>query len=180
MTLPTVVVVGLGPAGPDLLTERTIDAIDAAGVRYVRTNRHPSASVLEGATSFDHHYEEASTIEEVYAAIVEDLVAAAAHHGRVLYAVPGSPAVGERTVELLRADPRVQCEVVPALSAVDLAWACLGVDPLAAGARIVDGHRFAVEAAGDRGPLLVLQCDSREVLSAIKLAVEDGPPVTVL
>lgn len=180
MALPVVVVVGLGPAGADLLTEGTVDAIAAVGVRYLRTTHHPSASVLEGAPSFDHHYEAAATIEEVYVAIVEDLVAAAAHHGRVLYAVPGSPAVAERTVELLRADGRVHCNVLPALSAVDLAWARLGIDPVASGARIVDGHRFAVEAAGERGPLLVLQCDSREVLSAIKLTVEDGPDVRVL
>ncbi len=171
---------GLGPAGPDLLTEATADAIGEIARRYVRTTRHPSASVLEGATSFDHHYETASTIDEVYVAIVEDLVAAATRHGRVLYAVPGSPAVAERSVELLRADPRVRTRVLPALSVVDLAWVRLGVDPVATGARIVDGHRFAVEAAGERGPLLVLQCDSAEVLTGIKLAVEAGPTVTVL
>jgi tetrapyrrole methylase family protein/MazG family protein len=43
---------------------------------------------------------------------------------------------------------------------------------VAAGARLVDGHRFAVEAAGERGPMLVAQCDSKAVLSDIKLAVE--------
>ena len=78
----------------------------------------------------------------------------------VLYAVPGSPLVAERTVELLLADARVDVEVVPGLSFTDLAWARLGVDPVAAGVRLVDGHRFAVEAAGERGPLLVAQCDS--------------------
>jgi tetrapyrrole methylase family protein/MazG family protein len=51
----------------------------------------------------------------------------------------------------------------------------LGVDPLEAGVRLVDGHRFAVEAAGERGPLLVGHCHNRRVLSDIKLAVDgDG------
>jgi tetrapyrrole methylase family protein / MazG family protein len=180
VALPEVVVVGLGPAGPGLVTTATLQAIEAVPVRFVRTTRHPAASVLEGAASFDHRYEHASTIDEVYLAIAADLVAAATEHGRVLYAVPGSPTVAERTVELLRTDARVRCEVLPALSAVDLAWARLGVDPVSSGARIVDGHRFAVEAAGERGPLLVLQCDSPEVLSDIKLAVDTGPAVTVL
>ena len=45
---------------------------------------------------------------------------------------------------------------------------------------MVDGHRFEVEAAGERGPLLVAQCDSRDALSDVKLAVDDGPTVTVL
>ncbi|MGH9281938.1 MAG: nucleoside triphosphate pyrophosphohydrolase, partial [Acidimicrobiales bacterium] len=56
----------------------------------------------------------------------------------------------------------------------------LGVDPVAAGARLVDGHRFAQEAAGERGPLLVAQCDSALVLSAIKLAVDDPPSVVTV
>jgi tetrapyrrole methylase family protein/MazG family protein len=175
-----ITVVGLGPAGPELLTAATTAAISATPVRYVRTRRHPTVVAVPGAVALDRHYERATTVEDVYPAIVEELVAAAVRHGHVLYAVPGSPAVAERTVELLRADARVDVEVVPALSSVDLAWARLGVDPLDRGARIVDGHRFAVEAAGERGPLLVLQCDSPEVLASIKLAVEDGPAVTVL
>jgi tetrapyrrole methylase family protein/MazG family protein len=83
-------------------------------------------------------------------------------------------------VELLIADPRVDVEVLPALSFLDLAWARLGVDPVALGARLVDGRRFAVEAAGERGPLLVGQCDQPHVLSDIKLAVEDGPAEVVV
>jgi tetrapyrrole methylase family protein/MazG family protein len=177
---PEVVVVGLGPAGPELLTAATAAAIAAVPVRFVRTARHPAVAAVEGAVSFDHHYERGETIDAVYDAIVEDLVAAARRDGRVLYAVPGSPAVAERTVELLRADGRVSVDVLPALSCADLAWVRLGVDPLTGGARIVDGHRFAVEAAGERGPLLVLQCDGPEVLAEIKLAVDEGPAVTVL
>jgi tetrapyrrole methylase family protein/MazG family protein len=177
---PEIVVVGLGPAGPELLTAATITAIAAVPVRFVRTARHPAVGAVEGAVAFDDHYERGETIDAVYDAIVDDLVAAAGRHGRVLYAVPGSPAVAERTVELLRADDRVSVEVVPALSCADLAWVRLGVDPLAGGARIVDAHRFAVTAAGERGPLLVLQCDGPEVLADIKLSVDDGPAVTVL
>jgi tetrapyrrole methylase family protein / MazG family protein len=89
--------------------------------------------------------------------------------------------VAERTVELLRADDRVEVEILPSLSFADMAWARLGVDPVAAGVRMVDGRSFAVEAAGERGPLLVAQCDSKLVLSAIKLAVEgDGPSRVVV
>jgi tetrapyrrole methylase family protein/MazG family protein len=175
-----VVVVGLGPAGADLVTAATLDAVARATVRFVRTTRHPSASVVADATSFDDVYEAASSLDEVYATIVERLVAAATASGDVLYAVPGSPAVAERTVELLRVDPRVDVEVVPALSFLDLAWTRLGIDPFASGVRIVDGHRFAVEAAGERGPLLVGQCDSRAVLSEIKLAFEDVAPASVV
>jgi tetrapyrrole methylase family protein/MazG family protein len=178
-------VVGLGPAGPDLVTAGTLAAIEATPHRYLRTTRHPAAPVVGGARSFDAVYDGAETLDAVYRAIADALLAAVAEHGHVLYAVPGSPVVAERTVELLieaAGDPAqdLEVEVLPALSFVDLAWARLRIDPFAAGARLVDGQRFAVEAAGERGPLLVAQCDRRSVLSDIKLAVEDDAPERVV
>ena len=100
----------------------------------------------------------------------------------MVYAVPGSPAVAERTVILLREHPAVtggQVDLVvhPALSFLDLALTRLGVDPLAAGYRLVDGESFAVQAAGERGPLLVAQCWSSAILSDIKLSVETPPSI---
>jgi len=185
--LGTVVVVGLGPAGPDLLAPAALAAFAAVApeARWLRTARHPAAAAVEAAGTFDHRYESAATMDEVYDWIVADLLAGAARHGRVVYGVPGSPLVAERTVELLRERAtavEVALEVVPALSFLDLAWARLGVDPVAAGVRLVDGHRFAIEAAGERGPLLVAQTDSTFTLSEVKLALEigEGPVVTVL
>ena len=98
--------------------------------------------------TFDHLYESADRFDDVYAAIVEALVAAAGEHGEVLYAVPGSPLVLERSVRPLLADDRVECDVLPAMSFLDVAWARLGIDPVEAGVRLVDGHEFATAAAG--------------------------------
>jgi tetrapyrrole methylase family protein/MazG family protein len=175
-----VVVVGLGPGDPGLVSVAVTEVIARTPRRYVRTTRHPSAHLVEPAESFDPVYEREESIDEVYRRIVETLVTGAAHHGEVLYAVPGSPFVAERTVDLLRADGRVDVEIRPSLSFVDLAWARLGVDPVDAGVRLVDGHAFAAAAAGQGGPFLVGQCDTRLVLSEVKLSVDDGPAVTVL
>jgi tetrapyrrole methylase family protein/MazG family protein len=174
------VVVGLGPGDIGLISGAAVDAIAAIPARYVRTVRHPSALAVQPATSFDDVYERAETLDDVYQIVVEDLVASAGAHGEVLYAVPGSPGVAERTVELLRRDPRVDVTVIPAMSFLDLAWDRLAVDPVAAGVRLIDGHRFAEEAAGHPGPFLVAQCDTPTVLSGIKLAAEDGPAVMLL
>jgi len=180
-------VVGLGPAGPDLCTTATLAAVADHEHRYLRTARHPAASVVDGpgsdqVTTLDHHYESAHDFAAVYAGIVDEVVGGAVRHGRVLYAVPGSPAVAEHTVELLLADDRVDVDLVPALSFLDLAWVRLGVDPLATGVRVVDAHRFTVEAAGQRGPLLVAQVDSAAVLADVVASVDDPPdePVVVL
>ena len=176
---PAITVVGLGPGDAALVTEGTRDAIARIPVRFLRTARHPSASLVEPATALDHLYDGADRQADVYPAIVDALVAAAEEHGEVLYAVPGSPLVAERSVRLLLADTRVTCDVLPALSFLDLAWVRLGVDPLEDGVRVVDGHEFAVQAAGERGPLLVSHCHAPHVLSDIKLAVEGDPPDTV-
>jgi len=178
--LNRVVVVGLGPAGPELVTVAAQAEIERLPHRFLRTTRHPAATAVPDGTSFDARYEGGETLEAVYRGIVDDLVAAADEHGEVLYAVPGSPVVAERTVDLLRDDDRVEVRVVPSVSFLDLVWDRLGVDPVADGVRLVDGHDFAVAAAGATGPLLVGQCDRASVLSDIKLSVEDGPIVTVL
>jgi tetrapyrrole methylase family protein/MazG family protein len=177
-----VVVVGLGPAGPELITTATRTAIERAHHRYLRTARHPAAAAVGDFRSFDELYDSIASFEEVYAGIVDALVEAATVHGEVLYAVPGSPLVSERTVELLRDDPRIELEVLLGPSFLDLAWDRLGIDPIDSSVRLVDGPSFAVQAAGERGPLLVGQCWSDQVLSEIKLAVDHPPDarVTVL
>jgi len=173
------VIVGLGPAGPDLVTTGTLARLAAADRRVLRTTRHPAATVVADASSFDHIYDREPTLDAVYRAIVVELLdeARAMGTGELVYAVPGSPVVAEHTVELLlagRDDHGVEIEVVPALSFLDLAWVRLGVDPIARSVRVVDGQRFTVDAAGQRGPLLVAQCDSSSVLSEVKLALDAG------
>jgi len=171
---PRVVIVGLGPAGPDLVTVGALEALDRPVRRFLRTTRHPSAVVVEDATTFDDLYERADTFADVYGAITDALVAAAEEDGEVVYAVPGSPFVLERSVRGLLADQRVEARVVTGLSFLDLAYGRLGIDPIEAGVRLIDGHEFAVAAAGERGPMLVAHVHAPWVLSDIKLAV-DGP-----
>lgn len=183
MTRPVVVAAGLGPAGPEHITAAVATAIDRIPHQYLRTSRHPSAAAASRAVALDDLYETAATFEEVYSAIVERIVSAAEEHGEVLYLVPGSPLVLERSVRLLLADARIRCEVLPSLSFLDLAYARLAIDPIEAGVRLVDAHDFARAAAGERGPLLVAHCHANWVLSEVKLAVEDAAgdePVVIL
>ena len=178
-----VVIVGLGPGPRNTITQATLEAIERIDVQFVRTKRHPTADLMPRATSFDSLYDTLPTFEDVYREITEAVVAAALQHGEVLYAVPGSPLILESSVAQLRADSRVEVHVLPALSFLDLAWEVLGIDPVNAGVRLIDGHRFALEASGERGPLLVAQVHADWVLSDVKLSHESAngnEPVVLL
>ncbi len=185
MSVGRVVVVGLGPAGAGLVLPVARDALLAARVRFTRTARHPAVAELaaEGLEleALDRHYEGAPSLDDAYGAIVAELVEASKRPGDIAYAVPGNPAMAERTVTLLR-EADVDVEVVPGLSFAELAWARLGVDPL--GARVADGRDLDRAAVLLGGPLLVAQCDTRVVLSDVKLALleelEPDAEVTVL
>lgn len=178
---PRVVVVGLGPGGADLVAPRALDALRRAPA-LVRTERHPAVVDLRAAgvhlDALDAVYEDAADLEAAYAAIAARVIDAAREQGEAVYAVPGSPGIAEKAVGILRraADAgEITLEVVPGLSFADLAWARLGVDPMATGARVIDG-RDLERAAGLGGALLIAQCDTRFVLSDVKLALLDVAP----
>ena len=171
-----IVVVGLGPGGIEHITDETRAAIDRIPHRHLRTAVHPSAHLVPDATTHDDLYETADAFDDVYVEITNRLISAAHEHGEILYAVPGSPLVLERTVRYLRdraaSNEQLDVDVLPAMSFLDVAWARLGIDPVEASVRLVDGHDFTVAAAGERGPLLVAHTHANWVLSDIKLAVE--------
>ena len=139
MNAPTVIVVGLGPAGPEYVTQHTLQRSTASSTgscarRSIRRRtlvpdrRHASTTSTSAADTFD----------DVYAEITDRLVAAAQAHGEILYAVPGSPLVLERTVRRSRATHGSSSVVLPAMSFLDIAYARLGIDPVEAG---VTPHR---------------------------------------
>jgi tetrapyrrole methylase family protein/MazG family protein len=174
-------VIGLGPADEAYLTSETLALIAGAKYGFVRTRRHPSASVVSHFESFDDVYEDKSNIDDVYSEIVSRLLSAAKQFESVVYAVPGSPLVAERTVELLRDKSDVEIEIHPAMSFLDLCWQRLGIDPLSREVELADGHSFVQGDVFVTGSVLIAQCDSKEVLSSVKLSADaDSIEVTVL
>jgi tetrapyrrole methylase family protein / MazG family protein len=185
-----VVVVGLGPARADLVVPAARRELEQIPHRYVRTARHPAVADLVAAgielRSFDDDYDAADDLDAVYDRIAAELLDVAATAGEVVYAVPGNPAVAERSVELLRvaaARGDIVLEVVPGLSFAEVAWSRLGVDPMA-GARVADARQLTAEVVVGDGPVLIAQCDTRLLLSDVKLVLLEvlpaDAPVTVL
>ena len=158
-----VVVVGLGPAGADMmLPAARARSNGSRSVSRAPTAIRPSPSCVAAGlamTSFDDRYESAPDLDAVYTSIVDALLDAARAHGEIAYAVPGSPAVAEHTVVRLHeraASAGVEVDVIPGLSFADLAWARLGIDSFR-GAHVVD----APAASPRRPPASPGRCSSR-------------------
>jgi len=180
---PTVIVVGLGPGPAALVTNETGDAIARAEHRFVRAAEHPAAvELLPDAIPIA--VDDALDGTARYAPIVEALVAAAVEHGEALYAVPGSPLVLEPSVRALQTEGGVEVRVLPALSFLDLAWARLGVDPVAARVALLDAGTLDDDAtrADHGGPWLVAHVHDPARLAAARTALDgaaDGPVVVL-
>lgn len=181
MTRPIVRVVGLGPGDLGHVTSRTLALLNESPVVRLRTRVHPAASSFERLASYDDWYEHASSFDELYQAIADDLatLAASSPNGEVVYAVPGSPVVAERTVELLRerSDVTVVCE--PAVSVIDVVCGALGRDPMSSELRVVDALSSSEPLRGP-GPLLVLQTYAPEVLASVADRLAPSTEVIIL
>jgi tetrapyrrole methylase family protein/MazG family protein len=172
-----IVVVGLGPSGLDRIDPVTRSIVADPGRELIlRTGQHPAAEQLSATRGFatcDDLYEAYDEFDEVYAAIV-DRVVEAARHSEVTYAVPGSPAVGERTVPMVVTAARavgIEVSVASAPSFLDLAYVAVGIDPITHGAQILDA-RDLPDPLPLHLPTFITQVDSP--LSAGEVAISLG------
>ena len=168
--------VGLGPGGLERLAGEPRDLVlDPARRVVLRTIEHPAAAQLAArrqVEACDDLYESAVGFDEVYAAIADRVLARAAT-GPVTYAVPGSAAVGERAVPLIRAAAAadgVGLEIHPGESFLDLVWVRTGCDPIADGVQVLDG-RALPDPLQLHLPTVVTQVDRAEVLADVAVAL---------
>jgi len=140
------VIVGVGPGGLDRLPDSTRDLLlDPAFSLIVRTVRHPALAELAGlreVISGDDLYESIESFEAVYDQLA-GRVLARAESGPVIFAVPGSPSVGEFAVARLRRlafERGTPVELIGAESFVDVICSELSIDPLERGLQILDGR----------------------------------------
>ena len=176
-------VAGLGPAGAELMTRGTWARIEAAEQILLRTRIHPTVEALDAAgisyETYDDFYERADDFDELYEAITDDLFARAAKSD-VLYLVPGSPFVAERTVQLLREramEEDVPLEILPAMSFLEPLFAALGIDPVN-GLSIIDAMDEDAVAAPPAQDLIITQLYSRELASDLKILLMEHFPDT--
>jgi tetrapyrrole methylase family protein/MazG family protein len=182
-----IVVVGLGPAGLDRLRSADLAVlVEPDNTVIVRTAEHPAAAELaerRRIIACDDLYEQSADFDEVYQAIAARVLEAAAS-GPVVYAVPGSAVVGERTVPLIRAAAAATpVEIRPGESFIDLACAAVGIDPIADGLQVLDA-RALPDPLPLHVPTLITQIDSPLVAADVAVTLgrtlPDDYDVTVI
>ena len=197
-----VTVVGLGPGDPLLRTIAAQQALDAAGSIVLRTRIHPGLDDLATdprVTDCDDIYERAVSFDDVYVAIAERVCEVAlTADGAVVFAVPGHPRFGERSVRLVEERATglgIVVEVQAGVSALDTIAGALGIDPLADDVQLIDA--FSLVAAVEREPFagglvavdpsrpcLIGQVYTPRVAASVKLALArfypDDHPVVVV
>lgn len=176
-----ITIVGLGPGAVGHLSLETMSIMQGCEQVILRTAVHPTVAELakQGVkyTSCDDLYEVGASFEEVYQNVVTRVLTAA-HKGDVVYAVPGSPLVAEKTVVLLREQAKAQnleLAIKPSMSFLDLAYVALGIDPIA-GLRIIDAQDFGAVADAGQYPLMITQVYSQLVASDLKIALMENLP----
>ncbi|MGD1992008.1 MAG: nucleoside triphosphate pyrophosphohydrolase [Anaerolineae bacterium] len=179
-----IIIVGLGPGAPELLTREAWQVIEAADELCLRTAHHPTVEALSTCAecrSFDALYESAQGFPEVYRAIAEEVLRLGRRSQGVVYAVPGHPLVGEATVQRILTQARAEglpVRIVEGLSFVEPTLTLLGLDALE-GVQICD----AIELAGRHHPplnpdvpALIGQIYSQPLASDLKLTLMNQYP----
>ena len=177
-----ITVAGLGPGDFGLITMEAWETMRTAPVLLLRTAKHPTVAELKRRgvkfASYDALYEQAENFEALYRGIADNLVQRAQAGEELVYVVPGSPLVAERTVVLLReraVRAGVPLTILPGMSFVEILYTRLGLDP-------IDGLTIADASDLDRLPvdlptgLIVTQVYNEAIASETKLNLMEYLP----
>lgn len=174
-----ITIVGLGPGSFKHITLETWELLLNAETLLLRTSKHPCVGKLTsqgiGFTSFDHLYEQAQDFSSLYEEIAESVIARARQGEDIVYAVPGSPLVAEKTVELIRTKAKtaeVSLTIIPAMSFLEVLYTRLDIDPIN-GLTIVDAADLAMLPPDLATGLVITQVYNHQVASDAKLTLMD-------
>ena len=180
----SITIVGLGPGPFGCLSLETWDVLRQAAPLLLRTAIHPTVAELRDRQvsfeSYDSVYEQGEDFDAIYAAIASDVLDRAQAGQDVVFAVPGSPMVAEKTVGLIRVgarDRQTPLRILPGMSFFELLCNRLGVDPQQ-GLTIVDAQEVA-DLPADLSTGLVIKCTSTKASVSGRMAEQTSGPTVM-
>ena len=130
-----IILLGLGPGDPALLTREAWDWLEQIQTLYVRTKKHPAVASLPKhlkIESFDEVCEHGKDPESVQEEIIETILLRGSMPNGVTYAVPGHPFVAEATcpeIALRAKSAGIPIRVIDGISFLEPTFRALNVDP---------------------------------------------------
>ncbi len=178
-----ITIIGLGPGDFGLITLDTWDKIISTDKLILRTAVHPTVAELDkrnvAYTAYDEFYEKCASFEEVYNTIAEKLITEAKNGLDVVYAVPGSPLVAEKTVVIIREKAKqagIELDILPGMSFMEVLYQRLNIDPID-GLTILDAADLEALPSDDMpSALVVTQVYNQHVASDTKLTLMEHYP----
>ncbi len=177
-----ITIVGLGPGSFGLITVETLELLKTAEKLLLRTAKHPTVTAMRergiAFTSYDYVYEEKTSFEEVYETIAHECLRQAALGKKVVYAVPGSPLVAEKTVMLIRelaGEQGIAVRILPGMSFLEVLYTRLAIDPIE-GITVLDAADLAAIPPELMTALVVTQVYNQYIASEAKLVLMEYYP----
>lgn len=168
-------IVGLGPGSPGQITLETIALLKDSSPNFFRTRIHPVMDFIQEEAiifqSFDYYYEQEGSFEAVYDKIISKLIETAKTTEKLVYAVPGNPLFGEKTVEKLIVAAKkegISYRIYPGVSFVDVTLNSLEEDPIN-GLKIIDAFDLVKNPPDPRIGALITQVYDQHMASELKL-----------
>lgn len=174
-----IIVAGLGPGDMASLPLAVYQAIQAHEHIYLRTADHPAVAELKAEgfrfESYDAYYDQYSDFEDLYQAIVADLLKKADQKD-ILYLVPGHPRVAERTVALLLENKAGhELEILGGQSFIDSLFAAVDFDPVE-GFQLVDAMDYHKDDLQPSQHLVIMQVFNDLIAGDLKLDLMEKYP----
>lgn len=179
-----IILLGLGPGDPTLLTQEAQQILENTPEIYLRTLQHPTVAGFPASLnvhSFDDLYDQLPSFDDVYAHIIDQVLGLGRRPQGVVYAVPGHPYVAETTCPEIARRARLEgipVQIVEGLSFLEPTFTVLGIDPLPHLA-ILDALELAtahVPPFPPDAPALIAQIHSRTVANEVKLTLMEIYP----
>ncbi|MCU0495794.1 MAG: nucleoside triphosphate pyrophosphohydrolase [Anaerolineae bacterium] len=179
----TITIVGLGAGDVHDLTRRAWKALETSPKVYLRTRQHPCVPDLPNSAayvSFDAIYERFVKFEEVYQAIVDQILTDA-QHTDLVYAVPGDPFVGEATTRRIMEGAQslgISVEIVHGISFIEPMLRYAGIDAIDH-LQILDAITVGMmhhPPINPDAPALIAQVYNRQIASELKLTLMNQYP----
>lgn len=179
MTQANLTIVGLGPAGAELITREAWDWLSGQSEIWVRDTLHPAMQGLpEGleVKSFELSDEDANEETAGLSQLIRQLIELAGRPEGVTYAVPGSPLVGDLSVSLLMRAAKKDgwsVRIIDGVSFLSVVSQALG-ETVMAHWHIADANKLAnleVPNYPASQPAIITNLTSRELASELKLTL---------